>query len=78
MKREAGEEKAPLAFGHMKTAEVVDFDENLSLRAADVSLLHNLAMANAIVYATALQYNCKLITSDGDLKDLPQVTFIPK
>jgi predicted nucleic acid-binding protein len=78
MKREAGEEKALLAFGHMKNAEVVDFDENLSLRAADLALLHHLAMADAIVYATALQYNCKLITSDGDLKDLPQVTFIPK
>lgn len=78
LKREAGEEKALLAFGHMKNTEVVDFDENLSLRAADLALLHNLAMADAIVYATALHYNSKLITSDGDLKDLAQVTFIPK
>jgi len=76
LKREVGEEKALLAFGHMKSSEVIPFDENLALRAADISLLHNLAMADAIVYAAALENNCKFITSDGDLKGLPQVTFI--
>lgn len=78
LKREVGEEKALLAFGHMKISEVIPFDENLSLQAADISLLHNLAMADAIVYAASLENNCRLITSDGDLKSLPQVTFISK
>ncbi len=78
LKREVGEEKALLAFGHMKDSEIIPFDENLALQAADLSLLHNLAMADAIVYATVLGNNCRLITSDGDLKGLPQVTFIPK
>jgi predicted nucleic acid-binding protein len=78
LKREAGEEKALLAFGHMKTAEVISFDESIALLAADVSLLSKLSMADAIVYATALQNKCKLITSDGDLQGLPQVFFIPK
>ena len=73
-----GEEKALLAFGHMKISEVIHFDENLALRAADISLLHNLAVADAIVYAASLENNCRLITSDGDLKSLPQVTFISK
>ena len=78
LKREVGEEKALLAFGHMKISEVIHFDENLALRAADISLLHNLAMADAIVYAASLENNCRLITSDGDLRSLPQVTFISK
>lgn len=78
LKREVGEEKALLAFGHMKISEIIHFDENLALQAADISLLHNLAMADAIVYATSLENNCRLITSDGDLKSLPQVTFISK
>ena len=78
LKREVGEEKALLAFGHMKISEVIHFDENLALRAADISLLHNLAMADAIVYAASVENNCRLITSDGDLKSLPQVTFISK
>ena len=78
LKREVGEEKALPAIGHMKSSEVIPFDENLALQAADLSLLHNLAMADAIVYATTLENNCKLITSDGDLKGLSQVTFISK
>ena len=78
LKREAGEEKALLAFGHMKTAGVISLDESIALLAADVSLVSKLAMADAIVYATALQNKCKLITSDGDLQGLPQVFFIPK
>lgn len=78
LKREAGEEKALLAFGHMKSSAVVPLDEHLALLAADVSLRHNLAMADAVVYATALANTCKLITSDRDLEALPEVTFIPK
>ena len=78
MKREVGEEKALLAFGHMKNFQVITFNENLALQAADISLLHNLAMADAIVYTSALECKCRLITTDIDLKGLPQVTFIPK
>ena len=78
LKREAGEEKALLAFAHMKISEVIPFDENLALQAADISLLHNLAMADAIVYTAALGHNCQLITSYKDLEGLPHVTFISK
>jgi predicted nucleic acid-binding protein len=78
LKREAGEEKALLAFGHMKSSKVIPLDESLALLAADVSLRHNLAMADAIVYAVALANNCHLITSDQDLDALPLVTLIPK
>jgi predicted nucleic acid-binding protein len=78
MKREVGEEKALLAFGHMKNSEVIAFNENLALQAADISLLYNLAMADAIVYAATLECKGKLVTSDLDLQGLPQVTFIAK
>ena len=78
LKRQVGEEKAILAFGHMKCSTATPLDENLALLAADVSLRHNLAMADAIVYAAALANNCNLITSDRDLDALPQVTFIRK
>lgn len=78
LKRQVGEEKAILAFGHMKCSTVIPLDENLALLAADVSLRHTLAMADAIVYAAALANNCNLITSDRDLDALPQVTFICK
>ena len=61
LKRQVGEEKALLAFGHMMDSLVIPLDDNLALLAADVSLRHNLAMADAIVYAVALANNCKLI-----------------
>lgn len=78
LKRQVGEEKALLAFGHMKSSAVIPLDEHLALLSADVSLRHNLAMADAMVYAVALANNCPLITSDVDLDALPRVTFISK
>jgi predicted nucleic acid-binding protein len=78
LKREVGEEKALLAFGHMKDSVVIPLDENLALQAADISLKHNLAMADAIVYTAALECKGRLVTSDLDLQGLPQVIFIAK
>lgn len=76
LKREVGEEKALLAAGHMKTSTIVPMEDVLALQAADVALRHNLAVADAIVYATALKYECPLYTSDADLKGLPRVSFL--
>ena len=78
LKREAGEEKALLAAGYMKNSPVIPLDETLALAAADISLQENLAMADAIIVAAARANNCKIITSDSDLKDQPGVIYIPK
>jgi len=78
LKRKVGEEKALLAVGHMKSAQVVELTEFLALKAADLGLRHGLAMADSIVYASGRQHNCEIVTSDADLKDLPGVCFIPK
>src|SRR3990167_4289433 len=43
-----------------------DLSEEHALSAADISLEYNLAMADSIVYATALEHNCKVITMDQD------------
>ena len=78
LKRDAGEEKALLAVGYMKNAVMVFSDDSLLLKAADISLEHHLAMADAIVYAVAVMHNCSLYTSDADLKGLPLVKCIIK
>jgi toxin FitB len=78
LKRESGEEKALLATGYMKNTVVIPFDEVLALAAADIALKENLAMADAIIVATARANNCKIITSDSDLKDQPGVEYLPK
>ncbi len=75
IKNEKSEEAALVAVATMQNARMVPLTEGLSLLAADVSLSHKLAMADAIVYASALQENAELVTSDKDLKDLPRVTY---
>jgi len=78
IKAEKNEESALVAVGTMQNAHILPLTEELSLSAADLSLNHKLAMADAIVYASALQENARVVTSDKDLKDLPHVTYFPK
>lgn len=78
LKRERGEEMALLALGQMQQSEVAVLDATSALHAADLSLRHGLAMADAIVYATARAHDCELVTSDADLKGLDGVVFLPK
>ena len=78
LKRDVGEEKALLAIGYMKTSRVIPLDETLALASADIALREHLAMADAIIVATALAHQCDIISSDSDLKNQPQVKYIPK
>jgi len=78
LKREVSEEKALLAVGYMKNAPIIPLNEILALSAADIALQENLAMADAIIVATARNHNAKIITSDSDLKDQPNVNYIHK
>ena len=56
--------------------QVVSLDENLAVAAAAVGTEHRLAMADAIIYATARSSNAQLITSDPHFSGLPGVTLI--
>jgi predicted nucleic acid-binding protein len=61
----------------MKNSKFVPLVEMLALKAADVALQHHLAMADAMVYATALAYDCPIYTSDADLKNYHWCTILP-
>jgi predicted nucleic acid-binding protein len=50
--------------------------ESIAYLGADVSMRHGLAMADAIVYATAQDQEAEVVTGDADLKDLPGVVYI--
>jgi predicted nucleic acid-binding protein len=76
IKRERGEETALLFAGRLSATQVVQLTESIALLAADVSLKHGLAMADAIVYATALDQEAEVVTGDADLKDLPGVVYV--
>ncbi len=55
---------------------VVALDEDLALEAAKSSLHHHLAMADAIIYATAVSHRAELVTSDQAFTGLPSVTLL--
>ena len=76
IKRERGEETALLFAGRLSATQVVHLTESIAFLAADLSLRHGLAMADAIVYATAKDQNAEMVTGDADLKDLPGVVYI--
>src|ERR1700688_1812497 len=57
-------------------ARVVPIDERLALLAARISLDRHLAMADAMIYATALAAGASLITSDAHFQGFAEVTFI--
>lgn len=76
IKREKGEETALLFSGRLSATHVVQLTESIAYLAADFSIRHSLAMADAIVYATAKDQEADVVTGDADLKDLPGVIYI--
>ncbi|MBU4408210.1 MAG: type II toxin-antitoxin system VapC family toxin [Proteobacteria bacterium] len=78
LKREAGEEKALLAAGYMRSSRLIPFDDTLALAAADIALQKNLAMTDAIIVAVSKAHNCRIVSSDADLKNLDNVDYIQK
>jgi len=76
IKREKGEETALLFSGQLSASPIIQLTESIAYLAGDMSLRHGLAMADAIVYATARDQNAQVVTGDADLKDLPGVIYI--
>ena len=62
----------------MQRTRIVAITQELALTAADVSLAHDLAMADALILATANAYRAELITSDADFAGIENVTYLPK
>lgn len=62
--------------GCLHATHVIALTESIALLAADLSLQHGLAMADAIVYATGRDQEAEVVTGDADLKGLPGVMYI--
>jgi predicted nucleic acid-binding protein len=78
IKRERSEEDGLSAISVMNRTVVVPLTESIALLAADLSLKHSLPMADAVVYATAVEKQCTIVTSDGHFEKLEGVTFMNK
>ena len=76
--REAGEADAQEVLACIRNYPVIAVTDDLALHAADLSAIHQLAMADALIYATTLAQNATLWTQDDDFKGLPNVRYFPK
>jgi len=76
IRREISEARALAAVAAMRRSTIAPIDESLALEAADISLVHGLAMANSVVYATARRHGAKLVTTDADFEELPEALVI--
>ncbi|HAP43802.1 MAG: twitching motility protein PilT [Spirochaetes bacterium GWD1_61_31] len=75
---EVDEDKAIMAIAHMKLGKVVEIDADLAITAAKVGKDYKLAMADSLIYATSLKYDCTLWTQDRHFKDLLRVKYYEK
>ena len=76
IKRERGEETALQFAGRLNATHVIPLTESIALLAADLSLQHGLAMADAIVYATGRDQEAEVVSGNADLEGLPGVVYI--
>jgi len=70
------EAKALQAIAQMKQGHVVELNEDISLRAALISLRYKLPMADSFIYATGQLRQALIWTQDADFQDLPGVKYI--
>lgn len=78
LKRDLSEDDALVAVSVMQRSRIASVNQQLALMAADLSLAHGLAMADALVLATAEAHGAELVTSDSDFAGITGVTYLPK
>ncbi len=78
VRREIGEEAATRAVGRLRREIVVPLDDTIAISAAHLSRERALAMADAMICATALAYEATIVTSDVDLGRQPDVVYYPQ
>jgi predicted nucleic acid-binding protein len=62
----------------MMQGAVINVDGEMGIYAALIGKDYHLPMADSIIYATALKYQCTLWTTDRHFENLPQVRYFPK
>jgi toxin FitB len=75
---ERDEDLALLAVAHMKQGQVINLDSDLSIFSAKIGKEYKLALADSIIYATAIKFNCTIWTQDKHFKELNNVRYFNK
>jgi predicted nucleic acid-binding protein len=76
VRRDISEERAIQSVSALRATTIEPIHESLALEAADISLEYGLAMADAIIFATATKHRAVIVTADTDFEGLPGVTLI--
>ena len=76
--RTKGEKEAHKLAAVMRQSPIIDIDESLALSAAKLALQNRLAMADSLIYATALAHGAILWTQDDDFAHIPDVRYFAK
>jgi predicted nucleic acid-binding protein len=76
--RELTRERLEAVIGFSNTLVVQQVTSGLAMVAAEYAALHSLAMADAIIYATAMEFDADLLTCDAHFAHLPGVVYFPK
>ena len=76
--RATGENEALQSIAAMQKGSDVDLTTGIAMNASNLSLQHNLSLADSIILATAKGYKCIIWTQDSDFENLKRVKFFPK
>jgi predicted nucleic acid-binding protein len=72
------EDEALRAIAVMEQGQVVDLDRATALEAARLSLQHGIAMADAVMLATARRHKATLWTQDADFEGMEGVRYFER
>jgi len=75
---ERNEDDALFAIAHMRQGKIIELTDELSLFAAKTGKDHKLPMADSIIYATSVYFNCTLWTQDKHFLGLESVRYLEK
>lgn len=78
VKRESDETTAHDTIALADSSLIVPLSTEIALMAADLTLLHKLAFADAVIYASARKHQVELVTADNHFEGLPGVTYFQK
>jgi predicted nucleic acid-binding protein len=76
--REVSEDAADDTIAFSTECVVTSLSTRLAVQAAEIAKDHALAMADAIIYATAVAMGADLLTCDAHFARLPRVVYVAK
>jgi toxin FitB len=72
------EQKIQTGLGYMNKGQLIDLTSDRAIAASKIAQKHKLAMADAIMYSIALEFNATFWTQDVDYQGLPSVQYLVK